>query len=133
MGQTGVKKDWNLLLNTLFLNLNFWDTVSTMAGEVEKPEKTFPLAHLFAMILTCLGYLLPLVAVTGSVMVDQKQWESGFMAVAAEMIAGKWLKIWIEIGAVLSAIGLFEALLSSCAYQILGMADLGFLPKFFLT
>ncbi|KVH90855.1 hypothetical protein Ccrd_007116 [Cynara cardunculus var. scolymus] len=32
---------------------------------------------------------------------------------------------------VLSAVGLFEAQLSSCAYQLLGMADLGFLPKFF--
>ncbi|CAH1452764.1 unnamed protein product [Lactuca virosa] len=53
------------------------------------------------------------------------------MAVAAEMISGKWLKIWVEIGAVLSAIGLFEAQLSSCSYQVLGMADLGFLPKFF--
>ncbi|KAI3523494.1 hypothetical protein L1887_01665 [Cichorium endivia] len=131
MGQTGAKKDWNLLLNTLFWNLNFWDTVSTMAGEVEKPKKTFPLALLFAVILTCLAYILPLLAVTGSVVVDQNQWASGFMAVAAEMIVGKWLKIWIEIGSVLSAIGLFEALLSSCAYQILGMADLGFLPKFF--
>ncbi|KAL4591333.1 hypothetical protein LXL04_004291 [Taraxacum kok-saghyz] len=131
MGQTGVKKDWNLLVNTLFWNLNFWDTVSTMAGEVENPKKTFPLALLFAVILTCFGYILPLLAVTGSVVVDQSQWEAGFMAVAAEMIAGKWLKIWIEIGAVLSAIGLFEALLSSCAFQILGQAELGFLPKFF--
>lgn len=46
-------------------------------------------------------------------------------------IAGKWLKIWIEIGAVLSSIGLYEAQLSSCAYQLQGMADLAFLPSFF--
>ncbi|KVH90862.1 probable polyamine transporter At3g13620 [Cynara cardunculus var. scolymus] len=131
MGQVGVKKDWNLYFNTLFWNLNFWDSVSTMAGEVEKPNKTFPTALFSAVILTCLAYILPLVAVTGAVTVDQNQWESGFMAVAAEMISGKWLKIWIDVGSVLSAIGLFEALLSSCAYQILGMADLGFLPKFF--
>ncbi|KAJ9555486.1 hypothetical protein OSB04_010100 [Centaurea solstitialis] len=130
-GQPGVKKDWNLYYNTLFWNLNFWDSVSTMAGEVEKPNKTFPAALFFAVILTCLAYILPLVAVTGAITVDQSQWESGFMAVAAETIAGKWLKIWIDVGSVLSAIGLFEALLSSCAYQVLGMADLGFLPKFF--
>ncbi|CAI9106734.1 OLC1v1005953C1 [Oldenlandia corymbosa var. corymbosa] len=130
LGQKGVKKDWNLFFNTLFWNLNFWDSVSTMAGEVEKPQKTFPLALLCAVIFTCLGYIIPLVAVTGALSVDQNLWEAGFMADAAEMISGKWLKVWIEIGAVLSAIGLFEAQLSSCAYQVEGMAEIGFLPKF---
>ncbi|KAH6765852.1 Amino acid permease family protein [Perilla frutescens var. hirtella] len=133
LGQAGVKKDWNLFFNTLFWNLNFWDNISTMAGEVENPKKTFPLALLCAVIFTCLGYIIPLVAVAGAVEVDQALWETGFMADAARMISGKWLKIWIEIGAVLSSIGLFEAQLSSSAYQILGMADLALLPKFFGT
>ena len=131
MGQKGVKKDWNLFFNTLFWNLNFWDNVSTVAGEVDKPQKNFPLALLVAVIFTCVSYLIPLFAVTGAVSVDQSEWESGFHAIAAEMIAGKWLKVWIEVGAVLSAIGLFEAQLSSSAYQVLGMADIGILPEFF--
>ncbi|WVY92283.1 hypothetical protein V8G54_037797 [Vigna mungo] len=131
LGQKGVKKDWNLFFNTLFWNLNFWDNVSTLAGEVDKPNKTFPLALFVAVIFTCVSYLIPLFAVTGAVSVDQSQWETGFHAQAAEIIAGKWLKIWIEVGAVLSAIGLFEAQLSSSAYQVLGMAEIGILPKFF--
>lgn len=131
LGQKGVKKDWNLFFNTLFWNLNFWDNVSTLAGEVDQPQKTFPLALLIAVIFTCVSYLIPLFAVTGSVMVDQNDWETGFHAQAAEIIAGKWLKIWVEIGAVLSAIGLFEAQMSSSAYQILGMAEIGILPKLF--
>ncbi|KAI4337666.1 hypothetical protein L6164_016051 [Bauhinia variegata] len=131
LGQKRVKKDWTLFFNTLFWNLNFWDNVSTLAGEVDKPQKTFPVALFVAVVFTCVAYLLPLFAVTGAVSVDQSEWESGFHAQAAEMIAGKWLKYWIEVGAILSAIGLFEAQLSSCAYQILGMADIGILPKFF--
>ncbi|XP_052180275.1 probable polyamine transporter At3g13620 [Diospyros lotus] len=131
LGQKGVKKDWNLFFNTLFWNLNFWDNVSTMAGEVDEPQKTFPMALFSAVIFTCLAYIVPLLAVTGSVTVDQSEWEAGFMANAAEIISGKWLKFWIEVGAVLSAIGLFEAQLSSSAYQVLGMSELGFLPKFF--
>ncbi|CAN7010818.1 hypothetical protein IGI04_011853 [Brassica rapa subsp. trilocularis] len=131
-GSLGDKqKDWNLYFNTLFWNLNFWDNVSTLAGEVDNPQKTFPLALLVAVIFTCVAYLIPLLAVTGAVSVDQSRWETGFHAEAAEMIAGTWLKIWIEIGAVLSSIGLFEAQLSSSAYQLEGMAELGFLPKFF--
>ncbi|KAI5321088.1 PREDICTED: probable polyamine transporter [Prunus dulcis] len=131
LGQRGVKKDWNLFFNTLFWNLNFWDNVSTLAGEVENPHKTFPVALFVAVIFTCLAYLFPLFAVIGSVSVDQTRWGSGFHAEAAEIIAGKWLKYWILVGAALSGIGLFEAQLSSSAYQVLGMADLGFLPKFF--
>ncbi|XP_077225280.1 amino acid permease family protein [Tasmannia lanceolata] len=131
LGQKGVKKDWSLFFNTLFWNLNFWDNASTLAGEVDRPQKTFPKALFSAGILTCLGYLIPLLSGTGALNVDQARWTDGFLADAAGMIAGKWLKYWVEVGSVLSAIGLFEAQLSSSSFQLLGMAELGFLPRFF--
>ncbi|KAF5942551.1 hypothetical protein HYC85_020193 [Camellia sinensis] len=129
LGQKGVQKDWRLFFNTLFWNLNFWDNASTLAGEVDQPQKTYPTALFSAGILTCLAYLIPLMAATGAIPLDQEDWADGYFANVAEMIAGKWLKYWMEIGAVLSIIGLFEAQLSSCAYQILGMADLGVVPQ----
>uniref|UniRef100_A0A0E0D199 Amino acid permease/ SLC12A domain-containing protein n=1 Tax=Oryza meridionalis TaxID=40149 RepID=A0A0E0D199_9ORYZ len=46
-------------------------------------------------------------------------------------IGGRWLKYWTEAGAVLSSVGLFEAQLSSGAFQLLGMAELGLLPSVF--
>ncbi|KAJ0964430.1 hypothetical protein J5N97_029552 [Dioscorea zingiberensis] len=33
--------DWTLYLNTLFWNLNYWDSISTLAGEVQNPKRTF--------------------------------------------------------------------------------------------
>lgn len=131
LGEKGVQKDWSLYFNTLFWNLNFWDSASTLAGEVEEPQKTFPRALLSAGLLTCLAYIIPLLAATGAIPLDQENWSNGYFADVAEIIAGKWLKYWMEIGAVLSNVGLFEAQLSSAAYQILGMADLGFLPGIF--
>ena len=131
LGQKGVKRYWNLYFNTLFWNLNFWDSVSTLAGEVENPNKTFPQALFSAVILTCFSYLIPLFATIGVVSVDQREWETGFFANAAAIVSGEWLQVSIEIGVVLSSIGLFEAQLSSCVYQLVGMADLGFLPRFF--
>ncbi|KAJ3673395.1 hypothetical protein LUZ60_006769 [Juncus effusus] len=124
-------KDWRLFFNTLFWNLNFWDSASTMAGEVEKPGKTFPKALVVAVVMTSLGYILPLMAGIGATDTSPNDWGNGFFADAAGMIAGNWLKYWIEVGAVLSVIGLYEANLSSCAFQLVGMADLGLLPKFF--
>ncbi|KAK2438169.1 hypothetical protein P8452_33922 [Trifolium repens] len=131
LGEEGVKKDWTLFFNTIFWNLNFWDNASTLAGEVEEPRKTFPKALFFAGLLTCLSYIIPLLATTGAMPLDQKVWADGYFANVAYLIAGNWLKYWMEIGAVLSIIGLFEAQLSSAAYQLLGMSDLGFLPKVF--
>jgi amino acid transporter len=40
--------DWPKLLNVLFWNLNYWEAVSTLAGEVHKPSSTFPKALLCA-------------------------------------------------------------------------------------
>ncbi|XXG56356.1 hypothetical protein AAC387_Pa03g3782 [Persea americana] len=122
-------RDWRLYFNTLFWNLNFWDNASTLAGEVDRPQQTFPKALFSAGILTCLGYLIPLLAGTGALDVGQEKWTDGFLADAAGMIAGDWLKYWVEVASVLSVVGLFEAQLSSSAYQLQGMATLGFLPK----
>ncbi|XP_078437205.1 putative polyamine transporter At3g13620 isoform X2 [Wolffia australiana] len=124
------RADWSLYLNTLFWNLNYWDSVSTLAGEVKNPKKTLPRALLTAGLLICIGYLVPLLATTGALQLSQDQWTDGFFADAAGMIVGKWLKVCVEVGAVLSAIGLYEAALSACSFQLLGMADLGLLPRF---
>ncbi|XP_009386129.2 probable polyamine transporter At3g13620 [Musa acuminata AAA Group] len=129
----GRGNDWRLFFNTLFWNLNFWDNASTMAGEVERPERTFPTALLSAGLMTSLGYLLPLMAGTGAVDAPQDAWGNGFFADIAGSIAGRWLKYWIEVGAVLSAIGLYEAQLSSSAFQLLGMANLRLLPRIFAS
>ncbi|XP_068652388.1 probable polyamine transporter At3g13620 [Aristolochia californica] len=131
LGQKGSKKDWNTFFNTLFWNLNFWDNASTLAGEVERPQQTFPKALFSAGILTCVGYLIPLLSGTGALSVDQSRWSDGFLADAAGMIAGNWLKYWVEVGSVLSAVGLFEAQLSSGSFQLLGTAELGFIPRCF--
>ncbi|XP_073100979.1 LOW QUALITY PROTEIN: probable polyamine transporter At3g13620 [Elaeis guineensis] len=81
----GKDRDWRLFFNTLFWNLNFWDSASTMAGEVDRPERTFPRALLVAGLMTTLGYLLPLMAAIGATDAPQDAWGDGFFADAAGM------------------------------------------------
>ena len=83
MEHKGVKNDWNLFFNTLFWNLNFWDNVSTFAGEVDQPQKTLPRALFITVIFTCLAYVFPLSAVNGALSVEQSEWGAGLMAQAA--------------------------------------------------
>lgn len=127
----GGSRDWRLFMNTVFWNLNYWDSASTMAGEVERPERTFPRALAVAVVLIAASYLLPLMAATGATDATPDAWTNGYLADAAGVIGGPWLKFWTQAGAVLSSVGMFEAQLSSGAFQLLGMADLGLLPAVF--
>ncbi|CAM6126533.1 unnamed protein product [Calypogeia fissa] len=122
--------NWRGYLNTLFWNLNYWDSASTLAGEVEEPKKTFPKALLWAVLLVVFAYLIPLIAGTGAVG-GSSEWDDGYFADIAMAIGGVWLKWWIEIAAALSNMGLFEAEMSSDSFQLLGMGERGMLPQIF--
>ncbi|CAL5054849.1 unnamed protein product [Urochloa decumbens] len=123
--------DWNLYLNTLFWNLNYWDSISTLSGEVDNPGKTLPKALLYAVIFVVVGYLYPLLAGTGAVPLDRLNWSDGYFADLAKLLGGAWLMWWVQAAAALSNMGMFVAEMSSDSYQLLGMAERGMLPAFF--
>lgn len=123
--------DWNLYLNTLFWNLNYWDSISTLSGEVDNPGKTLPKALLYAVIFVVVGYLYPLLAGTGAVPLDRGQWSDGYFSDLAKLLGGAWLMWWVQAAAALSNMGMFVAEMSSDSYQLLGMAERGMLPAFF--
>lgn len=131
VNQAGKDKEWKRFFNSLLWNLNSWDSVSTIVGEIKKPEQTLPKALVSSMGLTSIAYLVPLLACIGAIKMDLDDWIDGYYAVIAEDIAGPWLKRMIKLGSVISGCGLFQAQLSSCSYQLQGMADLGILPRVF--
>eukprot|EP00884_Botryococcus_braunii_P015193 jgi/Botrbrau1/23675/Bobra.55_2s0056.1 len=51
--------DWMQFLNIMFWNLNYWDSVSTLAGEVQQPAKLFPRALSIAVVLVVSVYIFP--------------------------------------------------------------------------
>ncbi|KAL1832261.1 hypothetical protein ACET3Z_001912 [Daucus carota] len=123
--------DWNLYLNTLFWNLNYWDSISTLAGEVHNPKKTLPKALLYALIMVVLGYFLPLLAGTGAVPLQRDLWSDGYFSDIAKILGGVWLRWWVQAAAAMSNMGMFVAEMSSDSFQLLGMAERGMLPEFF--
>ncbi|CAI9274869.1 unnamed protein product [Lactuca saligna] len=123
--------DWNLYLNTLFWNLNYWDSISTLAGEVHNPKKTLPKALFYALILVVSGYFLPLLTSTGAVPLHRDQWTDGYFSDVAMIVGGVWLRWWIQAGAAMSNMGMFVTEMSSDSFQLLGMAERGMLPEFF--
>ncbi|XP_051119198.1 probable polyamine transporter At1g31830 isoform X2 [Andrographis paniculata] len=123
--------DWNLYLNTLFWNLNYWDSISTLAGEVDNPKKTLPKALFYALILVVLGYFFPLLTGTGAIPLHRDLWTDGYFSDVAKILGGVWLRWWIQGAAAMSNMGMFVAEMSSDSFQLLGMAERGMLPEFF--
>lgn len=123
--------DWGLYLNTLFWNLNYWDSISTLAGEVENPARTLPKALFYALVLVVLGYFFPLLIGTGAVPLDRNLWSDGYFSEIAKILGGVWLRFWIQGASALSNMGMFLAEMSSDSFQLLGMAERGMLPAFF--
>ena len=132
--------DWTEYFNTIFWNLNYFDSVSTLAGEVDNPGQTFPTALAGAFVVVILGYLLPLIVGTGirvplddgtGKMAKWSDWEDGYFAKVANVLGGRTLMGWVLLASGLSNIGQFLAEMSSDAFQQLGMAERGFLPKAF--
>lgn len=123
--------NWNLYLNTLFWNLNYWDSISTLAGEVENPRKTLPKSLFYALIIVICGYVIPLLIGTGAVPVNRELWNDGYFSDIAKMVGGVWLRVWVQGAAALSNMGMFVAEMSSDSFQLLGMAERGMLPEFF--
>lgn len=66
-------------------NLNYWDSVSTLAGEVPNPAKTFPRALFGAVILVTTTYALPLIVGLG-VTTDIADWKLGYFASLAKQV-----------------------------------------------
>nr|GMD98368.1 probable polyamine transporter At1g31830 isoform X1 [Ipomoea batatas] len=123
--------DWNLYLNTIFWNLNYWDSISTLAGEVHNPNRTLPKALFYALILVVLGYFFPLLTGTGAIPLQRDLWTDGYFSDIAKILGGAWLSWWVQGAAAMSNMGMFVAEMSSDSFQLLGMAERGMLPEFF--
>jgi amino acid transporter len=124
---------WRPFLNNLFWNLNSFDSTASFAAEVKEPGRTLPRAMMSAIVLIVIGYLIPILIATGATDSTQEDWVDGYLATAAKEIGGEWLGAWVIFAAGAANIALFQAELSADAFQLMGMAERGYLPKLFAT
>jgi amino acid transporter len=113
-----------------------WDNASTIAQEVERPQRTYPRAMIAAVVLVALTYVLPFAGVYVTGIPSSVFGEDGSWAAVAGLIGGKifgveWLRFLIVLGGMMSAFGMFNALVLSYSRLPLAMAKDGMLPKIF--
>jgi amino acid transporter len=107
-----------------------WDNASTIATEVERPQRTYPRAMLAAVTIVALSYIIPVAAVWMTKL-PVGAWETGSWADIAGLFGGPILRIALVVGGMFSAFGMFNALVMSYSRLPLAMAQDGMLPSFF--
>src|SRR5205085_10695881 len=111
-----------------------WDNASTIAQEVERPQRTYPRAMIASVILVTLTYVLPFAAVylTGapsSLFAEDGSWASVAGALGGRIVGFEWLRFLVVLGGMMRALGMFNALVMSYSSLPLAMVRAGRLPK----
>jgi amino acid transporter len=115
-------------------NFMGWDNLSTIANDVDRPQRTYPAAMAAAVLLVALSAILPIAAVatTG---IDANSWSTGGWADLAKMILpnaqGAVLAVCITLAGVVAAFGTQNALTMTLARLPVVLAQDGFLPRIF--
>lgn len=118
-------------LNNLYWCYNGFDQGAHYSSSVTKENYKRGMGG--ALLLVCSSYLVPVLIATGASDLTQSQWTAGAFATAASEIGGRWLGNWIVVGAGTSLMALFFGEMSADSMQLLGMAELGQIPKVFAT
>jgi len=113
-----------------------WDNASTIAQEVERPQRTYPKAMIAAVILVSLTYVVPFAAVYLAGVPAAAFAGDGAWAQVAGLVGGtwhgaNWLGFLLVLGGMMSAFGMFNALVMSYSRLPLAMAQDGMMPKVF--
>jgi amino acid transporter len=115
------------LLVTLW-NYMGWDNASTIAQEVEDPQRNYPRAMFTAVLTVMCVYTLPLAAVWMAG-IPAAQFSTGAWVDAAALLGGSTLAICVVLAGSLDGLGTFNALTLSLTRLPYAMAEDGLLPK----
>jgi amino acid transporter len=107
-----------------------WDNASTFAPEVDRPQRTYPLAMLATIGLICATYVIPVLAARHAGL-DPRPWTTGSWVSAGAALGGRWLGWALVLGGVVAPLGTFNALVLSYSRLPVVLAEDGYLPKAF--
>ena len=105
-----------------------WDNASTIAQEVENPQRDYPRAMLVSALCVMCVYMLPLLAVW-AVGIPAARFSTGAWADAAGLLGGSVLAMSVVLAGSLDGLGTFNALTLTLTRLPYAMAEDGLLPR----
>ena len=110
-----------------------WDNASTIAQEVENPQRNYPRAMIAAAILTAITYILPLTAMAlaglSASSFSTGDWAHAAQSLGGPGLVGTALGLAVIAGGCITGVGMFNALSMSYTRLPMAMAEDGLLPR----
>jgi amino acid transporter len=107
-----------------------WDNATTIASEVENPQRTYPRVMMLAAAMVMATYLIPVAAVAWAG-IPPDRFSTGAWADAAHLLGGSALAVCVVLAGSLDSMGTFNALTLSYTRLPYAMACDGLLPRIF--
>jgi amino acid transporter len=104
-----------------------YEQLSTVAEEVENPQRAYPRALAVVVPLSIAAYFLPTLAGLGSAG-NWEQWHTGYFSEAARLIGGPWLGTWMTLAAMVGFVALLNSTVLTTTRMPFAMAEDGYLP-----
>lgn len=117
-----------MALYTVMWNCLGWDNITTYAGEVEKPVRSYLTSVLVAFALVMVIYFFAIIVAQQSGINHEVFNAYGFPALG-QLVNGRWLGALLAAGGMASSLGIYAAVLLSVSRVPKAMADDGLLPK----
>jgi len=104
-----------------------YEQLSTVAEEVENPQRAYPKALALVVPLSIAAYFLPTLAGLASAG-EWQNWHTGFFSDAARLIGGSWLGTWMTLAAMIGFVALLNSTVLTTTRMPFAMAEDGYLP-----
>jgi amino acid transporter len=107
-----------------------WEEASTIASEVDRPQRNYPIVMLGVLVLAVLVYTLPVLAIAHWGF-PATSWANGSWIDVGKTIGGPLLGSAILIAGLISSFAICNALVLSYSRLPVALADNGYLPRMF--
>jgi len=123
-------KDFSTAILVAMWNYMGWDNATTIANEVEDPQRNYPRVILLAAIMVMLTYVIPIAAVAWAG-IPAERFSTGAWVDAAHLLGGPALAFGVVLAGSLDDFGTFSNLTLSYTRLPHALAEDGFLPSAF--
>lgn len=104
-----------------------YEQLSTVAEEIEDPQRSYPRALALVVPLSIAAYFLP--TLTGLAAAGHwEKWHTGFFSDAARLIGGPWLGTWMTLAAMVGNVALLNSTVLTTTRMPFALAEDGYLP-----
>jgi amino acid transporter len=107
-----------------------YEQMSSVAEEVENPQRSYPIALMIVVPLSIATYFLPTLFSLAA-LGNWQDWKTAYFPTAALLIGGPWLGLAIAIAAAITDISILNATVLASTRMPSAMAEDGYLPPIF--